>query len=129
VTKQDASDLSEERTELAEDRTDWAEDRTVMANERTYAGWMRTGMASAALGLGFQAIFKAVEPTWVAKSVATVFIAIGIIIFVIAHRKAVNVVERITAHHAEPLPPNRLHLITGLFVLGSVLLAAVLWSL
>ncbi|RYF18599.1 MAG: DUF202 domain-containing protein, partial [Oxalobacteraceae bacterium] len=44
------------RTELAQDRTDFAEDRTVLAHERSFASWMRTGMASVGIGLGFNAL-------------------------------------------------------------------------
>lgn len=47
---------------LAEERTDWAEDRTILANERTYSGWLRTGFAAIAVGLGFQAVFGEAEP-------------------------------------------------------------------
>ena len=79
--------MNKSSNDLAEQRTDWAEDRTIQANERTFAGWMRTGLASVGLGLGFQAIFRATEPTWAAKSVATIFICIGIFIFWAAWEK------------------------------------------
>ena len=52
-----------DKQHLAEERTDLAEDRTILANERTYAGWMRTGFAAIAVGLGFQALFAQMEPT------------------------------------------------------------------
>ncbi|HEY9553776.1 DUF202 domain-containing protein [Allosphingosinicella sp.] len=39
-----------------------AEDRTVLANERTFAGWVRTGLATIAIGLGFSALFRQMEP-------------------------------------------------------------------
>ena len=52
--------------ELARDRTDLAEDRTILANERTFAGWMRTGLATIGIALGFQALFGRVDPTWAA---------------------------------------------------------------
>ena len=53
---------------LAEDRTDLAEDRTLLANERTFSGWARTAMASIGIGIGFNALFAKVEPSWVAKA-------------------------------------------------------------
>jgi putative membrane protein len=59
--------------DLAKDRTDWAEDRTLMANERTFAGWMRTGLASVGLGLGFNALFGKLEPWWIPRLIATIF--------------------------------------------------------
>ena len=124
-----SNELAEARTKLAEERTDWAEDRTVLANERTYAGWMRTGLASVGLGLGFQAIFRATDPTWVAKAVATMFILIGIFIFWSAWRHSCKVLERLHAHVAEPLQSSRIGLVTSLFIVGSLALVIVLWIL
>lgn len=87
--------LAEERTEKAEmrsdlagDRTNFAEDRTLLANERTFGGWAKTSFASIGLGLGFQAIFKSAEPTWVPKCVATLFILLGIALICLAERRA-----------------------------------------
>lgn len=120
---------SEQRTELAEKRTDWAEDRTLLANERTFAGWMRTGLASAGLGLGFNAVFKQVEPTWLAKSVATIFIAISILIFLAAFRSARSVIARMDCHTVEPIKARHLSVITLLFIAGDLALGVVLWIL
>ncbi len=120
---------ADDRTRWAEKRTDWAEDRTVLANERTFAGWMRTGLASAALGLGFNAVFKQVEPTWLAKSVATMFIAISILIFLAAFRSARALVRRMDAHAVKPVKARHLWVITLLFLAGDVALAVVLWIL
>ena len=120
---------SEERTHLAEQRTDWAEDRTVLANERTFAGWMRTGLASAGLGLGFNAVFKAVEPTYLAKGVATIFIVIAILIFWAAYRNACALVRRMSAHAVEPIKVSHIKLLTLLFSGGAVALGVVLWIL
>ena len=80
--------LRQDRTELAENRTDLAEDRTLLANERTFSGWARTAMASIGVGLGFNALFKAVHPTWFAKGIASVFILLGIFLIVAAERRA-----------------------------------------
>ncbi|MEM8771234.1 MAG: DUF202 domain-containing protein [Pseudomonadota bacterium] len=124
-----SNELAEERTDLAQDRTDWAEDRTVLANERTYAGWMRTGLASVGLGLGFQAIFRATEPTWLAKAVASVFVIIAIFIFWNAWRHACKVKARLDSHAASPLPESRLGVITAFFIVGAAALGAVLWIL
>ena len=62
---------SEDSDDLAHDRTDMAEDRTVMAVERTFAGWIRTAFGAIAIGLGFKALFGAVEPWWVARAIAS----------------------------------------------------------
>ncbi|TCD13863.1 YidH family protein [Oricola cellulosilytica] len=113
--------------ELAEDRTEWAEDRTILANERTFAGWMRTGLAAVGVGLGFQAVFRATEPTWVAKLGATVFILIGIAIFLTARRRACAVLDRLNSHAAEPAKDRTFGLMALAFSTGSVLLGAVVW--
>jgi putative membrane protein len=57
--------------ELAADRTDLAEDRTVLAHERSFASWLRTGLASVAIAVGFNALFRTMEPDWMAKAIAT----------------------------------------------------------
>ncbi len=119
----------EDKKDLAEYRTDWAEDRTVLANERTYAAWMRTGMASVAIGLGFQAIFRAAEPTWPAKLVATLFIVIGIFVFWTAWSNARGLFKRLTSHAANPITPARVGLISGLFSFAACALVFVLWTL
>ena len=115
------------KQDLAEERTDFAEDRTILANERTFAGWMRTGVASAALGLGFQAIFRAVEPTWAAKAGASVFILIAIAVFLLAYRKASHLARRMDAHTAEQLGHIEYGVIALLFGSGTLVLGILLW--
>ena len=124
-----SNELAEERTDLAQDRTDWAEDRTILANERTFAGWMRTGLASAGIGLGFQAIFRAVEPTWLAKVGASVFLMIAIIVFWLAQAKACSLAKRMDAHAAKPMGHSKFRRISLLFIAGTVTLATILWLL
>ena len=63
---------------LSQARTDLAEDRTVLANERTFASWFRTGFAAVAIGLAFQALFLRMEPAWVPRTIATLFVGLGI---------------------------------------------------
>lgn len=118
---------SEERTELAEDRTNWAEDRTVMANERTFAGWMRTGLAAVGIGLGFNALFGKLEPAWLPRAIATLFILIGIFIFWTAQRNGCAVQRRLDAHQAEPLKSQNLRLIAAFMAVGSAALAVGIW--
>ena len=120
---------AEQRTELAEDRTDWAEDRTMLANERTFAGWMRTGLAAVGIGLGFQAVFRQAENTILAKSTASLFVAIGLFIFICAYQSAKATIERMECHSAEPLPQRHMRTITILFALGAIMLGIVLWLL
>jgi putative membrane protein len=118
---------ADEKEKLAEDRTDLAEDRTVLANERTFAGWMRTGFAAVAVGLGFQALFSQMEPAWIPKLIASAFMAIGAIIFVAAERRACSIIARLHSHRVETVRVRNLRLITGAVVLCILALIAALW--
>ena len=114
-------------TALAQDRTDWAEDRTVQANERTFAGWMRTGLASVGVGIAIHAIYGKVNMAWLAKSASTLFICIGIGIFLIAYNTAKKLLERLDANDAEPIPRSNMLMICGALSTASLVLIGILW--
>jgi putative membrane protein len=118
-----------DRDGLAEDRTDLAEDRTVLANERTFAGWMRTGMAAVAIGLGFNALFEMMEPAWIPKAIATGFLTIGMFIFVAAERRACAVLGRLNTHQVQSFKAINVRLITIALVAATAALTAALWLL
>lgn len=124
-----STDLANERTDLAEDRTEWAEDRTIMANERTFAGWMRTGLAAVGIGLGFNALFGKLEPLWVPKAIATLFMIIGIFIFWVAQRNGCAVQIRLNSHHATPVKPTNMRIISGLMASGAIALIIAIWTM
>lgn len=115
------------RRDLAEDRTDLSEDRTVLANERTYAGWMRTALACVGVGLGFRALLRTFEPVWIAKLVATAFIAAGTAIIWFAWRRARQVLDRLENHSVPSLPIAKLGWLSGAVIAASVALSVVLW--
>jgi len=121
--------LARTRTDWAEQRTDWAEDRTIMANERTFAGWMRTGLAAVGIGLGFHALFGKLEPAWLPKLLATLFILVAIGIFIAAQARAVSVAKRLECHHVRPMRGMTLRLIAAALVGASGGLAAAIWML
>lgn len=123
------NDMAQDRTELAEDRTDWAEDRTIMANERTFAGWMRTGLAAVGIGLGFNALFGKLEPLWIPKAIASIFMIIGIFIFWVAQRNGCAVQGRLNSHHATPVKPTNLRLVSGFMATGAIALIIAIWAL
>ena len=116
-----------DNNDLAQDRTDWAEDRTLMANERTFAGWMRTGLASVGLGLGFHALFGKLEPWWVPRLIATIFIVIGVFIFYQAQKNGCKVQKRMAAHRSEPIDTGNLKLVAALMSLASIMLLMGMW--
>lgn len=118
-----------DRIDLARDRTQLAEDRTVLAHERSFASWVRTGMAAVGIGLGFHAIFKPVEPTWVVKFIASAFLLIAIFIFHSAKRRACGVMAKLEPHRVVALKPIRIRMLTwALICLTSALLIAI-WLL
>ena len=120
---------ADEKEKLAEQRTDLSEDRTILANERTFAGWMRTGFAAVAVGLGFQALFSQMEPVWIPKLIATAFMAIGAVIFVAAERRACAIIHRLNPHRVETVRIRNLRLITAATILSIAALIAALWLL
>jgi putative membrane protein len=117
-----------DKQHLAEERTDFAEDRTILANERTYAGWMRTGFASIAVGVGFNLLTE-LEPVWVPKLIATAFLLIAIAIFIAAERRACAVIKRLHAHEVKTVKVGFLRLVTGAVIVATLALIASLWLL
>jgi putative membrane protein len=114
---------------LAEDRTALAEDRTILAHERSFAGWVRTGMASVGIGLGFNALFGKLEPAWVPKAIASVFLAIAIFVFLSAEKRARLVLDRLDPHNVATVKPIRIRLLSWLLVAATLALAAAIWLL
>ncbi len=118
-----------DNNDLAEERTDWAEDRTILANERTFAGWMRTGMASLAIAVGLNAVFRDLEPKWVAKSVATIFILLALYIFWAAQKTARETLDRLNKREAAAQPSRRMTKLWIVFTIGAIGIGGVLWAL
>jgi putative membrane protein len=123
------SDEKQARNDLAEDRTDLAEDRTAMANERTFAGWARTAMAAIGIGLGFKALFNTMEPAWVPKAVATLFVLLGVFLIAMAERRACSVAGRLNTHAAREMNQMNLKVIAIAIATGSLVLIAGIWLL
>lgn len=121
MTDENSDGEDEGRQELAQDRTDYAEDRTVLANERTFASWFRTGFASAAIGLGFNALFVQMNPWWVPRAIATIFFGLAILIFFAAERRSCAVLKRLNTHQVVPVENRWLRTLS---ILASVAIAA-----
>lgn len=119
----------ENRTDLAQSRTELAEDRTVLAHERSFAGWVRTGMAAVGIGLGFNALFATMQPSWMPKAIATGFLLIAIYIFVSAERRARSIIDTLEPHKVTVLKPMRIRLLAWALVAAAAALAAALWIL
>lgn len=122
------NDDDEGTQDLAEERTDWAEDRTVLANERTFSSRMGFALGCLGLAVGLQGVFKAVEPTWVAKSVASIFVVIATFMALIAYVNCKKMLERLNSHCVEPVSYRGLRTITALMIIGAIGVAVVLWN-
>jgi putative membrane protein len=115
------------RTDWAEDRTDWAEDRTLLANERTFAGWMRTGMTALAVAIGLHAVFGELQPPWIAKATATMFIIVAILVFAAAAQRSHKAQLRIDSHDSASQPAWRMTALAVILCLASLATGGVLW--
>ena len=113
----------------AEDRTDFAEDRTILAVERTFSGWIRTGLATAAVAIGMQAVFGPFQPTWVPKAVATVFLLAAQMMLLFAWWANRTSRRRLSVHAARAQPAIRVAFLIVLLSVGIWGTGAVLWLL
>ena len=115
--------------DLARDRTDLAEDRTLLANERTFSGWLRTAFAAVAVGLGFNALFREMEPVWVPKAIASVFILLGIGVAAGAWRRACTVARRLNAHEVKGMPRTHFGMMAATVCAAGAALVIAIWML
>ncbi len=119
----------EDSNDLAHDRTDMAEDRTVMAVERTFAGWMRTAFGAIGIGLGFNALFDAVQPWWVARAIATVFILLAAALALVAQHRATKAMGRMSGHAVDRPDTPHLRYIAWSVCAGAATLIGAIWFL
>ena len=103
------------------------EPKTFFANERTFSGWARTALATIGIGLGFHVLFGALEPAWLPKVIATVFIALGVVIIWMAERRACAIQSRLSAHKIRTLRSLNIRLIAWVYTLGALSLTVALW--
>lgn len=79
-----------------------------MAVERTMASWTSASFAAIGVGLGLHALFARIEPAWMPKLVASLFISLGIVMVISAERRMCSAITRLSAHRIQP--PTRLGL-------------------
>lgn len=114
---------------LAQERTKWAEDRTIMANERTFSSWMGTGLGAIGVSIGFQAVFREFEPTWLAKGTATIFLIIAVMIFWSAHRNACKTFERLKERDVQATQAQSYTILASVMSIAAIGTGIVLWFL
>lgn len=86
-------------------------------------------MASLGVALGFQALFRASDPTWPVKLGASMFVLIAIAIFWMALFSAIKVLKRLDPHVVSVTRWRRLLLVTLVATAGAMLVFAALWFL
>lgn len=118
-----------DNNELAKERTHFAEDRNIMAMERTFAGWIRTAFAAIGIGIAFHALFGKLEPPWLGRAIATVFIAAGALLAITAQQRACRTLERLHAHEMETASAPNFRLLSYAVAFGAAILIAGLWIL
>ena len=109
-------------------RNDFAEDRTILANERTYASWMRTSLATIAIGIAFERLYGSLQPLWLPRLIATSFLLLAVLIIVLAERRASSVLRNLNPHEIERAKPLYLRLFTTLIALAAIMLAVAIWA-
>lgn len=109
--------------------TDLAEDRTLLASERTFAGWVRTSLGCVGIAVGFHALFLSVEPRWVPKGIASLFLALAVMIAWAAERRAGRLRQRLSPHIAEAARPVNLAVIALAVSVGALALLIAFWLL
>lgn len=116
-------DEQDSKEKAAEARTDLAEDRNIMAMERTFAGWLRTAFAAIGIGLGFRAVFGAMEPAWLPKAIATMFILAGAWLAWSAQKRTCHTLRRLDAHKFDPISTPNFRLVAYAVIAGALMLA------
>lgn len=109
------------------DRTELAEDRTIMAVERTFAGWIRTAFAAIGIGLAFKVLFGELDPPWLARAIATIFILLAAFLSIAAERRACRAMERMRSHSVDSPRAPHLRYVAWAVAAGSLVLAVAIW--
>lgn len=129
MAQDDAPEDEDKTTAWAETRTDLAEDRTVQATERTFAGWLRTAFAAIGIGLAFRAVFGDLEPPWLARAIATLFVIMGAVMAFTAERRARETFSRLSTHEVDAPDTPNIRWMSWSIIVGALLLVAGFWIL
>ncbi|QDP19806.1 DUF202 domain-containing protein [Sphingomonas xanthus] len=76
-----------------------------MAVERTMASWTSASFAAIGVGLGLRALFARIEPAWIPRGIASLFLLLAIVMILSARRRMCMAIERLSSH--EVTPPSR----------------------
>ena len=100
-----------------------------MAIERTMAGWISASFASIGVGLGLRALFAHIEPPWMPRLIATLFLGLAIVMVIGAERRMCKALGRMSPHQVDP--PSRSGLSYSVYgiVGATAILIAAIWLL
>ncbi len=98
-----------------------------MTVERTFAGWMRTSFAAIGIGLAFEALFGELDPPWLARVIATIFILLAAFLAITAERRACRAVARMKAHTVDAPDAPHLRYVAWAVAAGTLILAVSIW--
>ena len=90
---------------------------------------MRSSLACIAIGVGFHALFNKVEPAWLPRLIATAFLALGVMVILLAERRATAVMTRLSPHTIEAAKRMNLRLFAATVTLGAVGLTIAIWTM
>lgn len=90
---------------------------------------MRTAFAAIGIGLGFRALFGELEPPWLARAIATLFIALAIVLAISAERRTCRAFTRLSAHAVDTPDLPKLRWLAYSVSVGAAVLIAALWVL
>ncbi|MDQ3399352.1 MAG: DUF202 domain-containing protein [Deinococcota bacterium] len=113
------ADEDDPRVQLAEDRTDWAQERTLLAKERTFSGWLRTGLAMVAAGLGVTRLLPEVEPEWLVLSLGTALVLMGGVAVAMGFWSYRKTLKRLEEEGIRGVPAWIIGAFTLVFLLGA----------
>jgi putative membrane protein len=110
------------KRELAAERTDWAQERTLLAKQRTFGAWLRTGLASVAVGFGTAELLGDIDPQWVVKTAAALLIVAGGVIFILGFTGYSDTFRKLQKEGVQGISPWIIGGVTLAMLLGSGLL-------
>ncbi|MAT13652.1 MAG: hypothetical protein CMJ46_00050 [Planctomyces sp.] len=111
---------TDRRNELARERTEAAVHRTFLSEQRTYSAWIRTGLASTATGFAIAKLMAESNPDWLTKSLATVFILAGALMFLLAFSAYRDAIRRLEEKPKASVPMWVMALLSGVLAIAAV---------
>ena len=90
---------------------------------------MGTGLGAIGAAIGLKAVFGAFDPTWAAKSVASIFIGVAIAIFWSARNQALKTFSRLNESDISATPSRNDTFLATVMTIAALATAIILWFL